>query len=103
MPTRHARNAQLFTSRGVVKLRNARYAEDTGPADPECDCYTCRHYSLAYLRHLEKCGEMLGPRLATLHNLRYYQRLMAELRRAIASGTLGAYTAGLAASYAHEA
>ncbi|HLT92058.1 MAG TPA: tRNA guanosine(34) transglycosylase Tgt [Woeseiaceae bacterium] len=100
IPTRHARNAQLFTSRGVVKLRNARYADDTDPPDPECDCYTCRHYSLAYLRHLEKCGEMLGPRLATVHNLRYYQRLMANLRAAIADGTLAAFTAELEARYA---
>ena len=100
IPTRHARNAQLFTSRGVVKLRNARYADDTDPPDPECDCYTCRHYSLAYLRHLEKCGEMLGPRLATVHNLRYYQRLMANLRAAITDGTLAAFTAELEARYA---
>jgi queuine tRNA-ribosyltransferase len=102
IPTRHARNAQLFTSRGVVKLRNARYADDTGPPDPECDCYTCRHYSLAYLRHLEKCNEMLGPRLATVHNLRYYQRLMAGLRRAIAEGSLDAFRAELAERYAGE-
>jgi queuine tRNA-ribosyltransferase len=100
MPTRHARNAQLFTSRGVVKLRNARYADATEAPDPDCDCYTCVHYSLAYLRHLEKCGEMLGPRLATLHNLRYYQQLMANLRNAIASGTLGAFTADLKNRYA---
>ncbi len=102
IPTRHARNAQLFTSRGVVKLRNARYADDTGPPDPACDCYTCRHYSLAYLRHLEKCGEMLGPRLATVHNLRYYQRLMSDLREAIAADTLAAFTAALRARYAED-
>ena len=69
IPTRHARNGQLFTSRGNVKFRHARYADDTSAPDPECDCYTCGNYSLAYLRHLEKCGEMLGPRLATLQNL----------------------------------
>jgi queuine tRNA-ribosyltransferase len=103
IPTRHARNAQLFTSRGVVKLRNARYAEDTGPPDPACACYTCRHYSLAYLRHLEKCGEMLGPRLATVHNLAFYQRLMSDLRDAIAAGTLAAFTADLRARYAEDA
>ncbi len=99
MPTRHARNAQLFTSRGVVKIRNARYADDTGPPDPACDCYTCRHYSLAYLRHLEKCGEMLGPRLATIHNLHYYQRLMADLRDAISEGTLARFVTNLRAVY----
>jgi len=88
IPTRHARNRQLFTSRGTVKFRHARYADDTGPADPACVCYTCRHYSIAYLRHLEKCGEILGPRLATIHNLHYYQKLMRDIRGAIASGTL---------------
>ncbi|HET6628765.1 MAG TPA: tRNA guanosine(34) transglycosylase Tgt [Woeseiaceae bacterium] len=99
MPTRHARNAQLFTSTGVVKIRNARYADDTSPPDPACGCYTCRHYSLAYLRHLEKCNEMLGPRLATIHNLHYYQQLMAGLRSAIAEGTLAQFTAALKECY----
>ena len=99
MPTRHARNGQLFTSRGVVRFRNARYAEDPAPPDPECGCYTCRNYSLAYLRHLEKCGEMLGPRLATLHNLQYYQDLMKGLRRAIAAGGLAAFAADLRRRY----
>jgi len=89
MPTRHARTAHLFTSAGIVRIRNARYGDDCAPLDADCDCYTCRHYSRAYLRHLEKCGEMLGPRLATIHNLRYYQRLMATLRDAIEAGTLG--------------
>jgi queuine tRNA-ribosyltransferase len=102
MPTRHARNAQLFTSTGVVKIRNARYADDTRPPDPACDCYTCRHYSLAYLRHLEKCNEMLGPRLATIHNLHYYQQLMASLRSAIAEGTLAQLTAALRNCYSEE-
>ena len=100
MPTRHARTGHLFTSRGVVKIRNARFAADTGPLDPQCDCYTCRNYSLAYLRHLEKCGEMLGPRLGTIHNLRYYQQLMIGLRRAIETGTLTAFVAELGSSYA---
>jgi queuine tRNA-ribosyltransferase len=95
MPTRHARNGHLFTSRGVVKIRNARYADDLGPLDPDCDCYTCSHYSLSYLRHLEKCGEILGPRLGTLHNLTFYQRLMRELRAAIGAGTLPQYKAAL--------
>jgi queuine tRNA-ribosyltransferase len=99
MPTRHARNGQLFTSRGVVKIRNARYASDTAAPDPECDCYTCRHYSLAYLRHLEKCGEMLGPRLATVHNLRYYQSIMANLRAAIDDGAVGSFIERLKAAY----
>lgn len=99
IPTRHARNGQLFTSRGVVKFRHARYAEDTSPPDPDCVCYTCRHYSIAYLRHLEKCGEILGPRLATVHNLHYYQKLMEHLRQAIVDGKLAERVNGLAAIY----
>ena len=88
IPTRHARNGQLFTSRGVRKFRHATYRDDTTAPDPDCSCYTCRHYSLAYLRHLEKCGEILGPRLATIHNLHYYQQLMVRIRQAIDAGTL---------------
>ena len=99
MPTRHARNGHLFTSRGVTKIRNAKYTEDTGPLDPDCDCYTCRNYSLSYLRHLEKCGEMLGPRLGTIHNLHYYQRLMADLREAIVAGTLSSTVGQVKTAY----
>lgn len=99
IPTRHARNGQLFTSRGLVKFRHARYRSDTGPPDPDCDCYTCRNYSLAYLRHLEKCGEILGPRLATIHNLHYYQSLMRSLRRAVETGTTGRVLASLREIY----
>ncbi|MBT8085041.1 MAG: tRNA guanosine(34) transglycosylase Tgt [Woeseia sp.] len=105
IPTRHARNGHLFTSKGVLRIRNARHADDTGPLDADCDCYTCRHYSRSYLRHLEKCGEMLGPRLGTLHNLHYYQRLMTELRASIRDETLPQYVASLKARYTaqHEA
>ena len=85
MPTRNARNGHLFVTNGVVKIRNAKYKSDTGSLDPECDCYTCRNYSLAYLHHLDRCNEILGARLNTIHNLRYYQRLMAGLRKAIIS------------------
>ena len=99
IPTRHARNGQLFTSRGTVKFRHARYRDDTSAPDPACDCYTCAHYSLAYLRHLEKCGEILGPRLATIHNLYYYQKLMTEIRAAIEAGTLAQWVADLRAAY----
>jgi len=102
IPTRHARNGQLFTSRGNIKFRHARFADDTSPPDPDCDCYTCSHYSLAYLRHLEKCGEILGPRLATMHNLHYYQKLMKDIRAAIAAGTLADYAASLRQAYARE-
>jgi queuine tRNA-ribosyltransferase len=99
MPTRHARTGHLFTSQGIVKIRNARYATDTGPLDPHCDCYTCRNYSLAYLRHLEKCGEILGSRLGTIHNLHYYQKLMIDIRAAIEAAELSRFVAGLRSSY----
>ncbi|MCP5327016.1 MAG: tRNA guanosine(34) transglycosylase Tgt [Oceanospirillaceae bacterium] len=91
MPTRNARNGHLFVSTGVIKLRNAQYKTDTGPLDPECDCYTCRTVSRAYLHHLDKCKEMLGASLNTIHNLRYYQNLMAGLRKAIEEGKLSAF------------
>ena len=99
IPTRHARNGQLYTSRGTIKFRHARYADDTSPPDPECDCYTCRHYSLAYLRHLVKCGEILGPRLATIHNLHYYQDLMKKIREAIDSASLSKLLASMRVLY----
>jgi queuine tRNA-ribosyltransferase len=84
MPTRNARNAHIFTRTGVLRIRNAKYERDIRPLDEQCACYTCRSkFSRAYLRHLDKCGEMLGPMLATIHNLHYYQELMAGLRDAI--------------------
>jgi queuine tRNA-ribosyltransferase len=91
MPTRNARNGHLFTSQGVVRIRNSQYQDDTSPLDPECDCYTCRNYSRAYLRHLAKAGEILGARLNTIHNLHYYQHLMAGLREAIQSANLESF------------
>ncbi len=99
IPTRHARNGQLYTSQGKVKFRHARYRDDTSPPDSECDCYTCGNYSTAYLRHLVKCGEILGPRLATIHNLHYYQKLMSDIRAAIRSGELPEFAARLRAIY----
>lgn len=93
MPTRNARNGHLFTADGVVKIRNARHRDDTSALEPECDCYTCRNYSRAYLHHLDKCNEILGARLNTIHNLRYYQRLMTGLRDAIEQGKLDAFVA----------
>ncbi len=83
IPTRNARNGFLYTDTGVIRIRNARFARDTRPVDESCDCYTCRHYSRAYLRHLDRCNEILGARLNTLHNLYYFQRLMREMRAAI--------------------
>ena len=90
MPTRHARNGHLFTSQGVVNIRNAAHQADTGPLDPACTCYTCRNYSRAYLRHLDKCKEILGARLNTIHNLHYYLELMRRLRAGIETGSLDA-------------
>ncbi|MEE4245591.1 MAG: tRNA guanosine(34) transglycosylase Tgt [Kangiellaceae bacterium] len=86
MPTRNARNGHLFTADGVVRLRNSPHKRDTGPIEEGCDCYTCQNYSRSYLHHLDKCGEILGARLTTIHNLRYYQRLMQEIRDAIEQG-----------------
>ncbi len=102
IPTRHARNGQLYTSRGKIKFRHARYADDTSPPDPACGCYTCQNYSLAYLRHLEKCGEILGSRLATVHNLYYYQQLMRQLRVAIDGGSLAQVAAEIRTAYSTE-
>jgi queuine tRNA-ribosyltransferase len=86
MPTRHARNGHLFTASGTLNIRNARHLSDTAPIETDCGCYACRHYSRAYLRHLDKTGEILGSRLNTIHNLYYYQRLMREIRAAIDAG-----------------
>ncbi|SHG22222.1 queuine tRNA-ribosyltransferase [Microbulbifer donghaiensis] len=93
MPTRNARNGHLFTAEGVVKIRNARHRHDTGPLEEGCDCYTCENFSRAYLHHLDRCGEILGAQLNTIHNLRHYQRLMQGLRDAIAAGELDAFVA----------
>ncbi|MCP3700708.1 tRNA guanosine(34) transglycosylase Tgt [Aliivibrio sp. S4TY2] len=83
MPTRNARNGHLFVTGGVIKIRNAKHKTDTTPLDPECDCYTCQNYSKSYLHHLDRCNEILGARLNTIHNLRYYQRIMASIRKAL--------------------
>lgn len=91
MPTRHARNGHLFTSRGVINIRNAIHQEDVGPVDAECACYTCRSYSRAYLRHLDRCNEILGSRLNTLHNLHFYLDLMRRMRAALAAGSFAAF------------
>lgn len=93
MPTRNARNGHLFVSNGVVKIRNAVNRTDTGPLDPECDCYTCKNYSRAYLHHLDRSNEMLGGRLNTIHNLHFYQRVMKDMRNALEAGTFEQYVA----------
>jgi queuine tRNA-ribosyltransferase len=91
LPTRNARNGHLFVRAGVVRIRNSRYRTDERPLDEDCRCYTCRHYSRAYLHHLDRCGEILGARLNTIHNLSYYQDLMAGLRTAIGNQSLDAF------------
>ena len=92
MPTRNARNGHLFTSCGVVKIKNAKYRSNMEPIDHRCDCYTCKNFSLAYLHHLEKCGEMLGAQLNTIHNVYYYQSLMKGIRRAITENRLNEFS-----------
>ena len=91
MPTRNARNGHLFTAEGTVKIRNAQHRHATGPLESDCDCYTCQNFSRAYLHHLDRCGEMLGSMLNTIHNLRHYQCLMAALRSAIEQGKLSQF------------
>jgi queuine tRNA-ribosyltransferase len=91
LPTRNARNGWLFTRCGTLKLRNSRYRDDPRPVDPDCGCYACRHFSRAYLHHLQRINEMLGSRLNTLHNLHYYQELMAGLRAAVVRRELDSF------------
>lgn len=98
MPTRHARNGHLFTSTGVINIRNSAHQTDLGPVDPGCICYTCRHYTRAYLRHLDRCNEILGSRLNTVHNLHFYLQLMRSLREAIEAGRLARWAQGYLAS-----
>ncbi|RYZ71887.1 MAG: tRNA guanosine(34) transglycosylase Tgt [Lysobacteraceae bacterium] len=101
MPTRNARNGHYFTSTGTVRIRNARYEQDTDPIEPGCGCYACRNgFTRAYLRHLDRCNEMLGPMLGTLHNLWYYQKLMAGMREAIGQGRFGEFRAAFHAARA---
>jgi queuine tRNA-ribosyltransferase len=91
IPTRHARNGHLFTAAGVLNIRNSAHQDDLAPVDPTCDCYSCRNYTRAYLRHLDRCNEILGLRLNTIHNLHYYLRLMRAVRQAIANDDFGAF------------
>lgn len=97
MPTRNARNGHLFTSHGVVKIRNAKHRHDTNPLDQACDCYTCQHFSRAYLHHLDKCKEILGAMLNSIHNLRFYQRLMHNIRTSIKAGDFDQFARSLIA------
>jgi queuine tRNA-ribosyltransferase len=99
LPTRVARNGGLFTRGGRLNLRNAKYTADPLPVEPGCDCYCCQHFSRAYLRHLFKAGEILGLRLATLHNVRFMMRLMSEIREHITTGTFAAFRERFLAEY----
>jgi queuine tRNA-ribosyltransferase len=103
LPTRNARNGWLFTRNGTIKLRNSRYRTDLEPVDERCGCYTCRHFTRAYLHHLQRVNEMLGSRLNTLHNLHYYQELLEGLRQAIAAGRLSEFAAAAREGFAGAA
>ncbi|MBA4327030.1 MAG: tRNA guanosine(34) transglycosylase Tgt, partial [Polaromonas sp.] len=91
MPTRNARNGHMFTRFGDLKIRNARYKTEDAPVDATCTCYTCKNFSRAYMHHLDRCGEMLGPMLSSIHNLHYYLNLMQEVRDALDAGTFAAF------------
>jgi queuine tRNA-ribosyltransferase len=103
MPTRNARNGHLFTRFGDLRIRNARHRTDERPVDPSCGCHACAHFSRAYLHHLDRCGEMLGPMLASIHNLHYYQHLMREMRDALDGGAFEDFRARFAADRARGA
>ena len=103
LPTRNARNGQLFTSEGPLNIKNAQFSEDDGPADPGCDCYTCRNFSRAYLSHLFKAGEMTGGTLNTLHNLSFYLDTMRRIREAIAFGRFEDFRQGFHQTFARRA
>lgn len=103
IPTRNARNGHLFVEGGVIRIRNARYRDDTRPLDESCECYTCARYSRAYLRHLAMCNEILGARLNTIHNLHYYQSLMKQLRAAVSAGAVDDFAVRFHEKRAREA
>ena len=100
MPTRHARNGRLFTAKGSINIRNQRFRNDTGPIDESCNCETCQHFSRSYIRHLQKCNEILGSRLATLHNLYHYQTLMSDMRMSIRAQSFTEFASERLESYA---
>lgn len=102
MPTRNARNGHLFTSQGIVRIRNSVHKADLAPLDANCDCYTCKNYTRSYLHHLDKCREILGARLNTIHNLHFYQNLMTNLRQAIEQGKLSRFIQNFYRSYRRE-
>ncbi|MFL2538353.1 MAG: tRNA guanosine(34) transglycosylase Tgt [Candidatus Rariloculaceae bacterium] len=100
MPTRHARNGRLFTAKGSINIRNQRFRNDTGPIDESCNCQTCQNFSRSYIRHLQKCNEILGSRLATLHNLHHYQMLMSDMRMSIRAQSFAEFASERLENYA---
>jgi queuine tRNA-ribosyltransferase len=103
MPTRAGRTGRAYTRHGVFNMRNARFAADDGALDPDCSCPLCTRHSVAYLHHLFRCDEMLGPMLLTWHNIQYYQDLMAGMRDAISTGTMLAHAAHVRAAWQKDA
>ena len=101
MPTRNARNGHMFTRFGDLKIRNARYKTEDAPVDSTCGCYTCKNFSRAYMHHLDRCGEMLGPMLSSIHNLHYYLNLMQEVRDALDAGRFGEFVSRFHSDRAH--
>ena len=99
LPTRNARNGYLFTTNGIVKLRNAKYRNILSPLDPKCLCYTCRNFSVAYLHHLDKNNEILGARLNTIHNIHFFVELMRGARASILKNQWAAYKRSILAKY----
>jgi len=99
LPTRNGRTGTVFTSEGKLVVKNAEYTDDFGPLDPECNCYTCRNFTRSYLRHLFNSGELLGPRLASFHNLYYFMNLMKSAREAIKRGEFAGWKTGVLSKY----
>jgi queuine tRNA-ribosyltransferase len=99
MPSRNARNGHIFTSEGIIRIRNSQFKEDTSALDPNCDCYTCKNFTKSYLHHLDKTKEILGSRLNTIHNLHYYQNLMKNIRQAIEEERFGEFREEFLANY----
>ena len=99
IPTRNARNGHLFTSSGIKRIRNAKYQDDMSPIDDKCGCYTCQNYSISYIKHLDRCNEILAARLMTIHNVYFYQNLMDQLRSAIIASSLNEFIRQLENDY----
>ena len=99
IPTRHARNGQIYTHSGVVRIKNSQYINDLEPLDDACECYTCTNFTRSYIRHLFNCNEILGARLATIHNLSFYIKLMENIRKSIRSDSFDEFSKNFIQSY----